>query len=187
MPGGVDGHRPERAAAQHHRRQRPLDALAVRHQGQGRLDVRLDVSVGAQPAQRAARRFHQLHHLAGLLVQDEAPGLDARDFQHLLQQQVQPLRLPLQHLHVARVAGLSLLQAARERVGETLDAGQRRLQLVRREAQETILARFTLGCREHRAGAREEGRERAQIAQAAVELQAERAHHLVVRPQRHPG
>src|ERR1700716_1585643 len=98
---------------------------------------------------------------------------------------MEPLRLPLQHLHVVRVAVLASLQFARERIGETLDAGEGRLQLVRREAEEAILARLALSGGEHRAGAREERPQRAEIAQAAVEPERERADHLLAHPEGH--
>src|SRR6185503_2971523 len=77
----------------------------------------------------------------------------ARDLQHLLEQGMEALRLPLQDLDVARVARLPLLQAAGERIRESLDAGERRLQLVRREREEAVLARVALGGFEDGGGA----------------------------------
>ena len=143
--------RAEHARTQDHRGQRALDALAIGDQRQRRLDLGLQIVVGPEAAQRAARGLDQLGHLARLLVEHETAGLDARDFEHLFQKRMEPFRLPLKNLDVARVGRLALLQPARERIGKALDAGERRLQLVRREREEAVLARLPLRSRQHRA------------------------------------
>jgi hypothetical protein len=168
-------------------RQRSLDALAVGLQRQRRRNLELQIRVLAQPPQRSAARLRQLEQLARLLVQREARGLDARDLQHLFQERVQPLCLALQDLHVLRIARLTFLQPARERIGEALDAGERRLQLVSGEREEAILARLALGGGQHGARAGQERLQRAQVSRRAVELERERAHHLLAHPQRHRG
>ena len=104
-------------------------------------------------------------------MEQETAGLDARDFEHLFEKGVEPLRLPLQHLDVARVGRLALLQPARERIGKALDAGQRRLQLVCRHREEPVLARLALRGRQHRSGAGEQRLQRPEVAQAALETQ----------------
>src|SRR5207302_4485069 len=154
--------RPERARAQRQRADRALDPLAIGQEGQLATTFDVDVAVGAQPADRAQRRFDQLAELAGLLVEDEALHLEARDLQHLLQQTVEPLRLPLEDLDRPWIGGLALLDPAGERIRESLDAGERGLQLVRGEAQEAVLARLALGGGEHRARAAQQGLERLQ-------------------------
>ena len=145
----------------------------------------MDVAVGAQPADRAQRRFDQLAELAGLLVEDEALHLEARDLQHLLQQTVEPLRLPLEDLDRPWIGGLALLDPAGERIRESLDAGERGLQLVRGEAQEAVLARLALGGGEHRARAAQQGLERLQRDRSlGREAQHQGAHGRAAHPER---
>ena len=168
--------RPERARAQRQRADRALDPLAIGQEGQLTTTFDVDVAVGAQPADRAQRRFDQLAELAGLLVEDEALHLEARDLQHLLQQTVEPLRLPLEDLDRPWIGGLALLDPAGERIRESLDAGERGLQLVRGEAQEAVLARLALGGGEHRARAAQQGLERLQRDRS---LGREAQHHVV--------
>ena len=184
-PARIDAHRTEGTGAHDHRRQGALDALAIRKERKARLDVRVDVGIGAESAERTPRRLDQLDHFARLLVQHEAAGLDARDFQHLFEKGVEAFRLPLQDLDVPRIAGLAFLQPPRQRVGEPLDAGERRLQLMRGEREETVLAGLALGGGEHRGGAGEERLQRAQVAQPSVEDDGEGADDLVVHEQRH--
>ena len=167
----VDVNRTEHARAQDHRGQRALDALTVGDERQRRLDLGLQVFVSSEAPQRTQRSFDQLGHLTRLLVEQETAGLDARDFEHLFEKGVKPLRLPLQHLDVARVGGLALLQTARERIGKALDAGERRLQLVRRHREESVLARLALRGRQHRSGSGEQRLERPEVAQAALETE----------------
>ena len=152
----IDGDRAQDAGAQDHRGQRALDPLAVGDQRKRGLDVRVDVRVRSQAPQRSARGLDQLDRFAGLLVQHEPRSLDARDLEHLFQERVEPFRLPLQHLHAAGITCLALLQAARKRIGEPLDAGERRLQLVRGEREEPVLAGFAFRGREDRGRPREQ-------------------------------
>src|SRR3989442_1484746 len=90
------------------------------------------------PCNRATRRANQLAEIARLEVEREAAHVEARHLEHLLEQGMQPLGLPLQRVHRARLRRLTPLDAPGQRVRESLDGGEWRLELVRRESEEAI-------------------------------------------------
>src|SRR3954470_217905 len=143
----VDGSA-EGAGALDERRDDALDPLAVGGEREGSVRMQGHLAIETEAPYRAQRRIGQLAQLARLLVEDEAAHFQPGDLEHLFEQAMEPLRLTLENGDGARVEGLTFLEPAAERVCETLDAGERRLQLVSGETEKAILPRLALGGRE---------------------------------------